>query len=518
MIEYLPLENTRQFSDFVCKFVSQQNNFSKKNVQQIIAQRKNNSVNRSVLVEVLKKQYSKIESKNEVMANINLLQNENCFSVTTAHQPCLFTGPLYTIYKAISTIKLAEQFKKDFPENDFVPVFYIGSEDHDKAEINHFYLFNKKIEWQNENGGAVGSMELSDIEIVFEELNLLLQNEIKKEELMALLKSCYAAENAMSSAFRLLLHHLLGKFGLVILDANDARLKQQFVKVMQDDMQHQSAFRLLNEKSWLQNFDTEKLQITPRAINLFFLEKNIRERIIEDGNNFVANNSSFSISKNEAENFVHQQPEKLSPNAILRPLYQSTILPDVAFIGGGAEVTYWLQLKTVFDFYKVSFPQIYLRDSALWLDEQAEQKRLKWNFNIQNIFDDVNFLTKKFAEENSELEIDENLVAIKNEILVLQNKIVAHDKSMEGFTAVTFTQIENQLEQLQKKILQQEKKKNADAIKQIEKWKEKLFPQNHLQERQMNFIELYLKHGVGFVDILMQHFDPFNTNFKVIAP
>ncbi len=518
MIEYLPLENTRQFSNFVCQFVSTENNFSKNNLQEIIAHQKNNSVNRAVLVQVLKEQYSTIELKNEVLANINLLQNENCFSVTTAHQSCLFTGPMYTIYKAISAIKLAEQFKKDFPENDFVPVFYIGSEDHDKAEINHFYLFNKKIEWQNENGGAVGSMQLSGIETVLEELNLLLQNEIKKEELMVLLKSCYAPENTMSSAFRLLLHHLLGKFGLVILDANDARFKQQFVNVMQDDMQNQSAFRLLNEKSWLQNFENEKLQITPREINLFFLEKNIRERIINDENIFVANNSSFSISKNEAEKFVAENAEKLSPNAILRPLYQSTILPDVAFIGGGAEVTYWSQLKTVFDFYKVVFPQIYLRDSALWLDEQAEQKRVKWNFSIQNIFDDVNFLTKKFTEENSELAIDENLAAIKTEILILQNKIVMHDKSMEGFIAATFTQIENQLEQLQKKILQQEKKKNADAIKQIEKWKEKLFPQNHLQERQMNFIELYLKHGIGFIDILMQHFNPSNTNFKIIAP
>ena len=331
-------------------------------------------------------------------------------------------------------------------------------------------------------------------------------------------KSFYAQGNTMSFAFRQLMNHFLGKYGLVILDANDKRLKQTFKSIFTDELVNQNSFKLLNDKTWMQNFDDEKLQITPREINLFYLDKNVRERIVFENENYSTKKSSFNLSKNEIENFVEQSTEKLSPNVILRPLYQSTILPDVAFVGGGSEVTYWLQLKTVFDFYKVPFPKIYLRDSAEWIDEASESKRKKWNFSIEEIFADVNFLKNKFLEENGGLQIDHEIEKVNAVILFLQNKINAHDKALEGVSAATIVQIKNQLEQLQKKIVQNDKKKQADTLSQIERWKEKLFPQNHLQERQMNFIELYLKYGESFIEVLYNCFNPEAKTLKVLTP
>ena len=260
MIHSIPLRNTHQFSDFICDYVSGQNKFSflpnnyfeKNYVRQIIDQRKSKPINRLTLVDVLTEQ--NIAANEATKKNIALLQNENCFTITTAHQPCFFGGPLYTFYKAISAIKLAEQYKKDFPENDFVPVYYIGSEDHDLAELNHFYLFNKKIEWHTQQAGAVGSMHLSGLNEIYSELELLLKNEEKKDEILSLLQSFYNENNSMTSAFRKLLNHFLGKFGLVILDANDKRLKTEFSSIFLDELKNKNSFKLLNEKSWLQNF------------------------------------------------------------------------------------------------------------------------------------------------------------------------------------------------------------------------------------------------------------------------
>ena len=526
MIHSIPIRNTHQFSSFICDFVNDERNFSflpanyfsADYLKSTIDERKNCFNNRGVLTSVLHEQNSAIECSESTKKNIELLKNENCFTVTTAHQPCLFGGPLYTIYKAISAIKLAEHYKKEFPENDFVPVYYIGSEDHDVEELNHFYLFNNKIEWKPDQAGAVGSMPISGIDTVFEELENLLKNESKKDEIVALLKSFYAENNSMSFAFRQLMNHFLGKYGLVILDANDKRLKQTFQSIFADELLNQNSFKLLNDKKWLQNFADEKLQIAPREINLFYLDKNVRERIVFENENYSTKNFSFNLSKNEIKNFVEQSAEKLSPNVILRPLYQSTILPDVAFIGGGSEVTYWLQLKTVFDFYKVSFPQIYLRDSAQLIDEATESKRKKWNFSIDEIFDDVNYLKNKFLGENGGLQIDNEIEKVSAELQLLQNKINAHDKALEGISGASTVQIKNQLEQLQKKIVQHDKKKQADTLAQIDRWKEKLFPQNHLQERQMSFIELYLKHGESFVDELYKCFNPNEKTLKVLVP
>ena len=518
------LRNTHQFSKFICDFTEQKNEFSflpsnyfsKTYIENLIAERKINYANRNILTQVLTEQYSTIETENAVKNSLLKLKNENCFTVTTAHQPCFFGGPLYTILKAITAIKIAEQYKKDFPENDFVPVYYIGSEDHDLEELNHFYLFNKKIEWQTEQGGAVGSMSINSIENVITELESLLKNEEKKDEIIALLKKSYQPEITMAKAFRLLLNELLGKFGLIILDANDKRFKQSFISIFKDDLLNNSAFKLLNKKKWLQHFTNNELQILPREINQFYLKENARERIVFDGESYSSKNAVFKIDKESIENFIEQNTGNISPNVVLRPLYQSTILPDVAFTGGGSEVTYWLQLKTIFDFYKISFPQIFLRDSVLLVDKNADEKRLKWDFSLEEIFDDINFLIKKFTEKSGALNIESEKEKFLNDLNQLQQKITNHDKGLASSSAAILKQIENSISQLQQKISQNDKKKLSDSIAQIEKWKQKLLPDEHLQERKISFIELYLKHGKSFVDKLYNSFNPFQPTLKII--
>jgi bacillithiol biosynthesis cysteine-adding enzyme BshC len=321
----------------------------------------------------------------------------------------------------------------------------------------------------------------------------------------------------MAKAFRCLLHELLGNYGLVVLDANGPLLKQHFKHVIKDELLNQNSIKLLNDEKWLSNFENNQLQITPREINLFYLDNNKRERIVFESENWKVNNTDLKFSKTEIENLVETNPEKFSPNVVLRALYQNIILPDVAFVGGGSELTYWMQLKVVFDYYKIDFPQVYLRDSIFWMDEQAEEKRLKWNFEMADIFKNINDLINDFTGKNGGLNIDWEIENVKLKVTELNEKIKWHDKTYEPISMAVVTQINNQLENLQKKILQADKKKISDAIQQIQKWKEKLLPQNQLHERQDNFISYYLRHGNQFVETLMVHLNPQNTNLKVFT-
>ncbi|MEY4877117.1 MAG: hypothetical protein RL708_2266 [Bacteroidota bacterium] len=525
-LSYLPLQATHQFSKFIIEYAVENklfhfldaDYFNNSYIKKTIESRKHfSAIQRNELADILVEQNSFLSLDESVLHNIKLLRNNNCFTITTAHQPCLFTGPIYTIVKAISAIKLAQQYKKDFPENDFIPVFYIGSEDHDLDELNHLNLFNKKINWQTNQSGAVGSMNLAGIDEVINEIENLLQNEVRKDEIIAVLKKCYRPEYSMSKAFRCLLNELLGSHGLVILDANEPRLKKHFKPIIKDELINQNSNRLLNDENWLANFENNQLQITPREINLFYLDNNSRERIIQENETWKVNNTNLKFSKHEIENLLETNPEKFSPNVVLRALYQNTILPDIAFIGGGSEVTYWLQIKTVFDYYKIDFPKIELRDSIFWIDEQAEQKRLKWDFEVADIFKNVNDLIVDFTEKNGGLNVDVEIETIKTKIAELNEKIKLHDKTYEPISLAVATQINNQFENLQKKLLQADKKKLSDSIQQIQKWREKLLPENHLHERHDNFISYFLKYGNQFVETLVVHLTPQNKNIKVFT-
>ncbi|MEJ0107041.1 MAG: bacillithiol biosynthesis BshC [Bacteroidota bacterium] len=129
-------------------------------IKKTVKERKNNPVNRKILVDELKKQYSGVGSNEAADAGIEALLSENTFTVTTAHQPNIFTGPLYFLYKILHTIKLAEQLTLSLPGNKFVPVYYMGCEDADLDELGHIYLNGEKLKWQTKQTGAVGRMQV----------------------------------------------------------------------------------------------------------------------------------------------------------------------------------------------------------------------------------------------------------------------------------------------------------------------------------------------------------------------
>jgi len=180
--------------------------------------------------------------------------------------------------------------------------------------------------------------------------------------------------NNLAAATRYLANALFGDYGLVIVDANDKALKQLFVPHLEKELIEQVAFKNVNETNKTITALGLNSQVNPRAINLFYISKNLRARIIYEDSVFKVLNTDIAWTKNDLLKHLNESPECFSPNVILRPLYQEVILPNLCYIGGGGELAYWFQLKSNFETNAVPFPILLLRNSVLIKTQQQADK------------------------------------------------------------------------------------------------------------------------------------------------
>ncbi|MGB1211642.1 MAG: bacillithiol biosynthesis cysteine-adding enzyme BshC, partial [Lacinutrix venerupis] len=342
-VQNISFKDTGYFSKLICDYLAEAetlkpfyNRFPK--LENFQAQIKEKSTafkqeTRDVLVNVLKEQYKSVETSKTTFSNINNLQSSNTFTVTTGHQLNLFTGPLYFLHKIVSTINLAKQLKTEFPDHNFVPIYWMASEDHDFDEINYFNFKGKKIQWNLEASGAVGELKTEGLEDVFNIFSKELGIGKNAETLRALFKKGYLEHNTLAKATFYIANELFKDYGLVIVEANNTALKRLFVPHMQKELLEQiSEQNVLETNAKIEALDFG-IQVNPRAINLFYIGEGIRERIVLENNVYKVLNTNISWSKSELLKHLDEVPERFSPNVILRPLYQEVILPNLCYIG-----------------------------------------------------------------------------------------------------------------------------------------------------------------------------------------
>jgi bacillithiol synthase len=492
--------------------------------EKAILEKKKEKTNREVLVEVLKDQYKNIlitdfEFNAGVKSNIDLLLNEHTFTVTTGHQLNIFTGPLYFLYKIISTINLSEKLKQHYhPRYNFVPVYWMASEDHDFEEINHIHLFGKKITWDQNQKGACGRIATDSLINVLEELKSLIGGNENGIKILSVFENAYLKNKTLSDATRFLIHHLFSKYGLVIVDGDDRRLKALFSEIMEDDLKNNSAFKKASETihKLEKNY---KLQVNPREINLFYLQEGMRERIVKEQSQFTIHNSQLKIPGQNISDELKTHPGNFSPNVVLRPLYQEKVLPNLAYVGGPGEISYWLEYKSMFDFYKINFPILMVRNSALLVDEAASSKINKLNISISDLMqpeDNMikNFITKKFGDSIS---LQKEINEIENIFEAVKQKADPSDPPLLSSIEGEKHKIVNSFKNLEAKLIRAEKKKQEINISQLKKIREKIFPGNSFQERYENFIPYYLRYGDKFFKSLKENLDPFDSRLIVLT-
>ena len=485
---------------------------------QVIEDKKNDYTNRDVLFKALQRQYSKLGVPEEVKSNINKLKSENTFTIVTAHQPSLFTGPLYYIYKIISTINLVKKLNTYLPNYQFVPIFITGGEDHDFEEMNHVNLFSNQLVWENNETGSVGAMKTSSLKNVLKELKVILGETLNGKKIYELMEQTHTNFDTYSDAALSLVNELFGKDGLVCLNMNQADLKREFIPIIRDEIFNQVSQPLVLATAEKLNEVGFKTQASPREINFFYLNHQIRERIVIKNDRYHILNTEISFSKEEMENEIENHPEHFSPNVIMRPLFQELILPNLAYVGGGGELAYWLERKTQFEYFQLNFPMLIRRNSAVWIDKGTKKRMNKLGLIPSTLFQATEDLIKNFVKKNSEGELSfssekKELEAIFEKV---KNKTIEVDASLgKTVLAESVKQIKS-LENLESRVMRAEKQKHEVSINQIRNLKEKLFPANGLQERKDNFMAFYLKHGESYLETLKDTFDPLEKSFIVI--
>lgn len=523
----IPYQQTGYFSKLMSDYLEgnaklkpfYNHSFDIESFGQLIEERKQIQLNRAVLASALTLQNSGFDVSDATKNNIEKLNNDNCFTVTTGHQLNLFTGPLYFIYKIVSAINLAKELKGKYPDNYFVPVYWMATEDHDYEEVNHFNLFKEKYVLEKTQTGAVGRMELSGVEGVFAGLEEALGNRNGVDEVLALFSKYYSSEKTFTTAIKGIVNELFGKYGLVVVDGDDQQLKGLFVDDFRNELLNRTNHEIINAASKKLNDLGFKAQVTPREINIFYLIDGLRERIVFESDKYKVLNTAIEFSEAEILKELESNPERFSPNAPMRCMYQEKILPNLAYVGGGGELAYWLQLKAMFDVNNISYPTLVLRNSVLFVDKGSDKKLQKINMRAADLFQDTETIIKDYLKDGSdimlELKEEEEIVeTVFNDIVVKAGSI---DVSLQPMIKAELQKSLKGLKNIENRLIKAEKKKEEVTVNQIKNTKEKLFPNNSLQERHDNLISLLLFYGVDVIDDLVEVLNPLDQQFTILT-
>ncbi|HEY0055208.1 MAG TPA: bacillithiol biosynthesis cysteine-adding enzyme BshC [Pedobacter sp.] len=484
--------------------------------------RKKSTANRDILVKVLKRQYSdpgyQTNESQLVHENITSLLSEDTYTVTTGHQLNIFTGPLYFIYKIVTAVNLATELKASHPDKNFIPVYWMATEDHDFEEINNVKVHGKKFTWNEDAKGATGRIDpisIRDTLKAYENTLGILEN---SKTLSAILEEAYLNHTTLSDATRYLVHHLFSAYGLVILDADDAELKREFASIIKEDILHQKSFSAISATSKSLKESGFETQVHSREINFFYLTDKLRERIVFENNQWRVLNTSITLNKDELEVEIENHPERFSPNVVMRPLYQEVILPNLAYIGGGAEIVYWLQLKRNFEQYNVDFPILVLRNSALITARTFSDKLSRLKISVEDIFKDSAILKKEWVINNSnhKLSLADELLEFSFVFENLKLRAYKIDPTLAASTEAVKVRLEKALANLERKLIKAEKKNYEEVLSQIDHLRTKYFPGNGLQERTENFGIFYADLGGDFIHELVLHFKPLDFKFTIL--
>lgn len=513
----IAFETTGAFSPFFLDYIRQKESLaafyghfpSIENFKHQIERKRSFTVQtRNIVVNSLHRQYKDLNIPDPVTANIQSLADEKTFTVTTGHQLTLFTGPLYFIYKIVTVINACKRLAEAYPEYRFVPVYWMASEDHDYDEIKSFRLHGKKYIWKTSQQGAVGRFDTSDLHGLLAEV----PGDIR------IFKEAFSRYKKLSDAVRCYVNALFGEHGLVVVDGDDHELKKLLSPVITDDLLKHSTKKTVDQTNSKLEQAGYKPQVFCREINFFYLDDRLRSRIEKRDDRYVVVDTPLSFTKVQLEKLITGTPEKFSPNVCLRPLYQEMVLPNLAYVGGPAEVVYWLQLKGMFDFFKIPFPILLPRNFALVINSVLHRKLEKTGIDVSDLFKAKSILLNQTALRfaSNKIQLNGEKEAITSHFNVIKKHAATLDKTLEPMVAAETKRVLKSLEKIEQKMLRSEKRRQADRLRQVEELKDALFPEGNLQERTDNFLNFY-QSDPQFIARLISLFDPFDFRFNILV-
>lgn len=474
--------------------------------QHFIDQKSQHTTDRHTLVKQLQQQYAANDLQN---ADIERLFDSKTFTVATGHQLNPFTGPAFFIYKIVNTINYAQTLNKQFPDQHFLPVFWMATEDHDFEEIASTKILNHTYTWSTDQSGPVGRMQLDGIPQLIHQLSTKLSGGEIDDQLVNWLNNACREDCSLADATRILVHELFKDTPLIIIDGDDAGLKSLFVPHMEDELLHSTSVKAVQQTNDALENQGYHTQVHARDINLFYLSDQKRARIVKENNTYKALDTDNSWSEEEILQELKEYPERFSPNALLRPLYQEVVLPNIAYIGGAGEISYWKQLPGIFKHFKVPYPQIWIRNSVYWLDDKWIRKMDKIGLAIEEVWKlDEQQLMERVVEIQGEDFSTGTYKKDLNELMSRLEKDIADiDGSLKGKVGAVKAGMMKELTDLEKRVKKSLKDRHEVDIRQVLKVKALLHPNDIPQERVENFMSFYLRFGDEFFETLFKELD-----------
>ena len=438
---------------------------------------------------------------------------KGALTITTGHQLALFGGPQYVLYKALSAVKLAQQCRVWFGEADFVPIFWLASEDHDFEEVHATTLLGQVLEAHHPEGGQgpVGRLKTDDTDWPMEALMHLLGSTDQGQDLQRILTDAYA-ETTWGRVTLHLLSALLGKHGILFVDADNSSAKHAAAAVLNAELEGKLEGVVAPALAQLTAMGY-KVQAPPRPINLFYLtELGQRERIVRQANGTLS-------TVNDTPLPADVLPEHLSPNVVMRPLYQEAILPNIAYIGGPAEVAYWLELQPAFAAWQLPMPVVLLRNTLALLDSGALRKADKLGLSTVHLFEDEHLLQRRVLAglvPEGATSLAPYLQSVQHAFEEMAEQAALLDATLAPAVLAEAQKVAKTITQLEGRLTKAAKLKNETSLKQATDARNRLLPNGALAERTESWLAGYLRYGPTFTDMLLEVMEAIVTDFLVV--
>ncbi|MBB4806574.1 bacillithiol biosynthesis cysteine-adding enzyme BshC [Chryseobacterium defluvii] len=472
---------------------------------------------RETLHNAFEKQLSSLPLSARQKEHLENIKQHNTFTITTGHQLNLFSGPVFFVYKILQTIKTCTYLKENFPDFNFVPVYWMASEDHDFAEINHFKTENGYYEFNERSGGPVGRIKITDTFFI-SEFEKEFKDSVFGTELILMLKEAYKAGYTLSEAIKTLVNRLFSNLGLLILDGDSKELKSGIRDIFKEELLHSGLYKNSKEKVELLARQYGKVQVNPREINLFYLSET-RDRIDFDGQRYIVVDKDIQFTRDEILYELENYPEKFSPNALMRPVYQEKILPNMAYIGGNAEIMYWLELKDYFSAVNIPFPILIPRNSMLFVKEKTLKKMEKLDLKIEDFFGNfTTIINNKILNDSAVLKLlEEKENQLVHNFSELRSVAETTEKSFGNMVKAEEVRQLKSFGRMKKRLLHAEKIKQNELLQRLENLFLDMHPSRTWQERIYNFSVFFADEGYSWLETCLEEMVAQESRLIIVA-
>lgn len=447
---------------------------------------------------------------------------EDGFFVTTGQQPGLFTGPLFSVYKAVTAIRLADTLEA-LLERPVAPLFWVASEDHDWAEVDHTFLVDAANELHRVAlpgiPGGVADRPLFRCPLdhgiidTLERFRALLPSSDFVEGEVELLREAWAPGRTMGEAFAQVLGTLLGPAGLLLVDAADPALKELSLPLLMAEAEDggEREAGLARVSALLESAGhAPQVHVPEGGVNLFLEGPAGRERLFREEGGFRLRHSGLHLSQAELRARVADDPASLSPNVLLRPVVESTVFPVLSYVAGPGEMAYWGQLREYFQGHGLRMPVVTPRGGATLVESKVRKVLEKFSLGPDDLARPPQEVLAAALREEIPPAVRQAMGEFRGAVARGAGELVRAvreiDPTLKGPVEAARNQAFMGLEEVERKVVQALKRQNEIAVEQLEKAAVHLHPGGRPQERVMNLFYYTSRYGSGVVDALLGGF------------